>query len=131
MSLWLLVVRSLRFYWRTNVAVLLAVVVATGVLTGALVMGDSVQYTLRRTVEVRLGRTEFAVIPQNRYFRAALADDLDTRLDGVVAPVLQVPGIVANDSGSRRVNRVQVLGVDDDSIFIFIMKCLRMYLHLN
>jgi len=113
MSLWLLVVRSLRFYWRTNVAVLLAVVVATGVLTGALVMGDSVQYTLRRTVEARLGRTEFAVVPQNRYFRAALADELDTQLDGAVAPVLQVPGIVANDSGSRRVNRIQVLGVDE------------------
>ena len=102
MSLWLLVVRSLRFYWRTHLAVLLAVVVATGVLTGALVVGDSVQYTLRRTVEARLGRTEFAVVPQNRYFRAALADDLDEQLGGTVAPVLQVAGIVANDSGSRR-----------------------------
>jgi putative ABC transport system permease protein len=113
MSLWLLVVRSLRFYWRTHMAVLLAVVVATGVLTGALVVGDSVQYTLRRTVEARLGRTEFAVVPQNRYFRAALADDLDKQLGGTVAPVLQVAGIVSNDSGSRRVNRVQVLGVDE------------------
>ena len=114
MSLWLLVIRSLRFYWRTNVAVLLAVVVATGVLTGALAVGDCVQYTLRRTVEVRLGRTEFAVVPQNRYFRAALADDLDKQLDGaVVAPILQVTGLVANATGSRRINRVEVLGVDD------------------
>ena len=113
MSLWLLVIRSLRFYWRTNVAVLLAVVVATGVLTGALVVGDSVQYTLRRTVEARLGRAELASIPQNRYFRAALADDLSEKFDARVAPALQITGIVANDSGSRRINRVQVLGVDE------------------
>jgi len=113
MSLWLLVVRSLRFYWRTHVAVLLAVAVATGVLTGALVVGDSVQYTLRRTVEARLGRTDYAIVPQNRYFRAALADDLEGAFAGAVAPVLQVTGIVANDSGSRRINRVQVLGVDE------------------
>ena len=86
MSLFLLVIRSLKFYWRTNAAVLLAVMVATGVLTGALVVGDSVQYTLRRTVEMRLGRTQFAVIPQNRYFRAALADDLKSETEGAVAP---------------------------------------------
>ena len=113
MSLWRLVARSLRFYWRTNAAVLLAVAVATGVLTGALVVGDSVQYTLGRTVEARLGRTEFAITPQNRYFRAVLADDIEKQLSGRVAPVLKVSGIVTNEAGSRRVNRVEVLGVDE------------------
>ena len=55
MSLWRLAASSLWFYWRTNLAVLLAVVVATGVLTGALAVGDSVQYTLRKTLDARLG----------------------------------------------------------------------------
>jgi len=113
MSLRQLVARSLRFYWRTNAAVLLAVVVATGTLTGAMAVGDSVRYTLRRTQEARLGRTEFAIVPQDRYFRAALADDLAKELKGLIAPALQVSGIVTNDDGSRRINRVEVLGVDD------------------
>ncbi len=113
MSFWRLVTRSLWFYRRTNVAVLLAVVVATGVLTGALVVGDSVQYTLRRTVEARLGHAEYAVIPQDRFFRAALADDLEKQLGSTVAPALQVAGIVTNSDGSARVNRVEVLGVDE------------------
>ena len=108
-----LVARSVRFYWRTNLAVLLAVVVATGVLTGALAVGDSVQHTLRKTLEARLGGTQFAVLPQGRSFRAELAGDLERQLGGTIAPVLQVPGIVTNEDGSRRVNRVQVLGVDD------------------
>jgi len=113
MSLWRLVTRSIGFYWRTNAAVLLAVVVATGVLTGALAVGDSVQYTLRRTLEARLGGTDFAVLPQGRFFRAALAGDMERQLGGTFAPVLQVPGIITNEDGSLRVNRVQVLGVND------------------
>jgi len=108
-----LVARTLRFYWRTNLSVALAVVVASGVLTGALLVGDSVQYTLRDTVRARLGQTEFAVTPQNRFFRAALAADLQQRLGGTVAPVLQINGIVTNANGSRRVNRVLVYGVDE------------------
>lgn len=113
MSLARLVARSLGFYWRTNVAVLMAVVVATGTLTGAMLVGDSVQYTLRRTQQARLGRTEFSVMPQDRYFRAALANDLASEVEGLVAPALHVSGIVTNDDGSRRINRVEVLGVDD------------------
>ncbi len=113
MSLWRLVARSAGFYWRTNAAVLLAVVVATAVLTGALAVGDSVRYTLRKVLEARLGEVEFAVAPHGRYFRADLARDLESRVGGAVASVLQVSGMIANDDGSRRVNRVQVLGVDD------------------
>ncbi len=113
MSLWRLVTRSIRFYWRTNLAVLLAVVAATGVLTGALAVGDSVQYTLGKTLEARLGRIEFAILPQGRFFRAELADDLTRQLGTTVAPVLQVSGIVTNEDGSRRINRVEVLGVND------------------
>ncbi len=113
MSLWRLALRGVRFYWRTNLAVLLAVIVATGVLTGALAVGDSVKYTLQKTLEARLGKVEFAVLPQGRFFRAALADDLEQQLGGAVAPVLQVAGIITNDDGSQRVNRVQVLGVTD------------------
>ncbi len=56
MSLWRLVTRSISFYWRTNLAVLLAVVVATGVLTGALAVGDSVRFTLQKTLAARLGQ---------------------------------------------------------------------------
>ncbi len=39
MSLWRLFKSSLTFYWRTNVGVLLAAMVATAVLVGALLVG--------------------------------------------------------------------------------------------
>ncbi len=113
MSLWRLAAKSLCYYWRTSLSVVLAVMVAAGVLTGALAVGDSVQYTLRRAVEWRLGRTSFAVVPQNRYFRAALADEISQRIEAPVVAVLQAPGMIANEDGSRRVNQAVVLGVDE------------------
>jgi hypothetical protein len=50
-----LLARSLAWYWRTNLAVLLGVATAVGVLGGALVVGDSVRASLRDLVLARLG----------------------------------------------------------------------------
>ena len=70
MSLWQLARRSLLFYWRTNLGVLLSVLVSTAVLAGALVVGDSVRYSLGNMVSARLGRTELALVSGERFFRA-------------------------------------------------------------
>ena len=42
MSLGRLVLRSLAYYWRTGVVVVFGLAVATAVITGSLVIGDSV-----------------------------------------------------------------------------------------
>lgn len=56
-----LVVRSLKFYWRTNLAVLLGVIAGTAVIAGAFITGDSVRDSLRRMSLERLGRIDFAL----------------------------------------------------------------------
>jgi putative ABC transport system permease protein len=113
MSLFRLIRRSLGFYWRTNLAVLLSATVTTAVLTGALVVGDSVRHSLKMMAAARLGTTQLALVPQNRFFRAELADELAAQLDTVVAPVLQLRGLVADSDGEKRANRIEVLGVDE------------------
>jgi len=113
MSLFKLAKRSLGFYWRTNLGVLLAVMVSAAVLIGALVVGDSVRYSLKSMVKARLGQTQLALIPQNRFFTDELAGKLSKKLDTTVAPVLQLRGLIANSDGSKRQNRIEVLGVDD------------------
>jgi len=45
-----LVLRSLAYHWRTNIAVILGVAVAVAVLSGALLVGDSVRGSLRALV---------------------------------------------------------------------------------
>ena len=91
---------------------LLAVVVAAAILTGALVVGDSVRHSLKTMVTTRLGATHLALATQNRFFRAELANELASELNTVIAPVLQLHGIISDEGGIRKVNRVEILGVD-------------------
>ena len=112
MSLWRLAKQSLGFYWRTNLGVLLTVVVSTAILTGALVVGDSVRYSLRMMVKARLGKTQVALVPQNRFFTTGLANELADELKTSTAPVLRVRGLMADSNDKRRANRIEVLGVD-------------------
>jgi ABC-type lipoprotein release transport system permease subunit len=112
MTIGLLIRRGLRFYWRTHLSVLAGVMVTGAILTGALVVGDSVRFTLRTLAMARLRRVTQALTLPEHFFRARLADDLAARLKSAVAPVLIERGSVALPDGRARANDVQVLGVD-------------------
>ena len=113
MTLWRLARNSLGFYWRTNLGVLLTMVVSTAVLTGALVVGDSVRYSLAMIVKARLGATQYAMVSQDKFFRAKLADELSEYLQSPTAAALQLRGVIADGNDVRRANKIEVLGVDE------------------
>ncbi|MCI0332999.1 MAG: ABC transporter permease [Planctomycetes bacterium] len=69
------IISSLRHYRRIHIAVALGVAVATAVLTGALLVGDSVSGSLRDLTLQRLGRINSALVV-GHMFREALADEL-------------------------------------------------------
>ncbi len=73
-----LALRGLFYYWRTNGAVVIGVATAVAVLSGALLVGDSVRGSLRDLVLQRLGRTDF-VVASSGFFRDQLADDARAR----------------------------------------------------
>src|SRR4051812_6916367 len=78
------ILSSLRHYRRIHLAVALGVAVATAVLTGALLVGDSVRGSLRDLTLERLGLIDTAIVaPQ--MFREKLADEIfiDPVLDGL------------------------------------------------
>ncbi len=101
--------RSLRFYRRTHLGVLAAVAVATAVLVGALVTGDTVRHSMRRMAEQRLGEVEFAVVSPHRLFAA----DLAGRLDPGCSAVLELAAAAQRPDGAARAAGVRVLGVDE------------------
>jgi putative ABC transport system permease protein len=70
-----LVIRSLQFHATKHLAVILGVMAATAVLTGALVVGDSVRQSLRHLTLDRLGRVDYLLLV-DRFFRADLATEL-------------------------------------------------------
>ena len=72
MTLGRLLLRSLFYHWRGNSAVLLGVAVGTAVLTGALIVGDSLRGSLRALTEQRLGWVDQAMVT-GRFFRDELA----------------------------------------------------------
>ena len=71
-----LAIRSLLYHWRGNFAVLLGVVVGTAVLTGALLVGDSLRGSLRDQALQQLGWVDRALVAR-RFFGPTLADHLD------------------------------------------------------
>jgi len=113
MNIFSLALRDLRYYRRTNLAVALGVGVACAVLTGALLVGDSVRASLKRMSLGRLGRVSFAYESGERFFCAGLAHEVERTAGLPCAAVLVVPGTALSGDGSSRLPRVQVLGVDD------------------
>ena len=68
-----LIKRSLLYHWRSHVAVVLCVVTGTSVLSGALLVGDSMRGSLRDLTLDRLGRVDYA-LRAGRVFRQALVE---------------------------------------------------------
>jgi len=115
-----LILRSLTHYWRTHLAVLLGVIAGTTVISGALIVGDSVRDSLRTMSLERLGGVDHA-LHAGRFVRQNLAEELATQLQTserftTLAPALIMDGALVRgaDDGtvSERVGGVHVYAVD-------------------
>ena len=114
MTLWTYTRRGLTYYWRSHLALLLGTTIASAVLTGAFLVGDSVRFSLRQMALQRLGGVHYALSSQDRLFTAGLATNLQSQWPGAAAAVLRLNGIASRADGTARANAVQVLGVNDD-----------------
>ncbi len=131
-----LIVRSAAYYWRTHLGVVAGAAVATAVLVGALVVGDSVRYTLGTLALRRLGQTTLAMSSADRFFRAkavrsdavrrypaedaltgTLRTDLAASMQADVpvplAPMLLLDGSAKTPDSAGLANNVQVVGADE------------------
>jgi len=113
MTLSRLILAGLRHDWRAHAGVTLGAALTCAVVTGALVVGDSVRHTLHTTALQRLGQVTHVVAPGDRMFTAALADRLAPQTPGDVAAALLVRGVVGRSDGEARALDVQILGIDD------------------
>ncbi len=105
-----LLLRNLLFHRRGNFAVFLGVVVGTAVLTGALLVGDSLRGSLRELALKRLGWVDDSLVT-GRFFREAAADGLPAKH---TAPAVILQAAASRDTGSGpRVNKVVLFGVDE------------------
>ena len=108
-----LVISSLRYYWRSHLGVILGAILGTGILVGALAVGDSVRFSLKSMALARLGEVELSLHVPNRFFGAGLAEELSEELNAPVAAVVMLRGTASAGGGDVRVGNVQVVGVSD------------------
>lgn len=109
--------RSLIHFWRIHLAVLLGTAVATAVLTGALLVGDSVRGSLRDLTLDRLGRIDYALVSE-QFFRGELVASLLSepalaeQFEDAV-PAILLGGTAINANTRARASRVQIQGIDE------------------
>jgi putative ABC transport system permease protein len=111
-----LVLRALKHFWRTHLAVVAGVAVAVSVLAGALLVGESVRESLRGLVDERLGRTAVAVTGPG-FFRQALAEDVKTTAGfnpvfADTAALIAIEAALTHEPSGRQASKVSVYGVD-------------------
>lgn len=116
-------IRTLLHHWRMNVAVTAGVAVATAVLAGALVVGDSVRGSLRQLTLERLGDIDHALAGQ-RFFRRSLVEDLATQTEftsgwSAAAPAILLTGSAQHATTRSRATGVNLTGVEDDFLAFF------------
>lgn len=101
------VFQSLRHYWKGHLGLWFGAFLAAAVLSGSLLVGDSVRASLRRVAEARLGQVAAGLVGGERWFTQDLAVAVGA------APVILADGAVSAATAGVRVNAVQVLGVNE------------------
>lgn len=114
MSILRYILRSISFYRKQHLALFAGTLISTAVLTGALIVGDSVRLSLSKLVDVRLGNIRYALMTGERLVRWELAQELGKQLNAPTASLLMAQGIASNQEKGTRANRIQVIGVDND-----------------
>lgn len=109
--------RSALFYWRAHALVLAGTLLSAAILVGALLVGDSVKFSLTQSALLRLGIIQYAMESRGRFFAADLATRLETETRLKISPALLFRGIALRSTspGSEplQVNNIQILGVQD------------------
>lgn len=106
--------RSIWYYRKQHLGILLATILATAVLTGALIVGDSVKYSLTKLVELRLGKAEYALITADRFVSPSISEKIGNEINAHASSVLFLETIAISSENNIRKNKVQLLGIDSD-----------------
>lgn len=112
MTFFKFITQSLKYYKKQHLAILLGTILSTAVLTGALIVGDSVKFSLQQLVNKRLGNITYAMNTNDRYVSDSLMVKLSSELNNTVCGVLQNNAIIINNEAQKRINRAYIYGIN-------------------
>lgn len=114
MSFFSLITKSLKYYFKGHLTVALGIAITTAIITGALIVGDSVKYSLEQTTQYRLGDITHVINAGERFITQSLGEKISkqTGLKTSSALKLSASGFVGG--GKHRLRHIQVWGIDKD-----------------
>ena len=110
MNAWKFLSRSLAYYARSHFGTLMGACIASAVLTGALMVGDSVRGSLPNG-HGAVGKVDTAIVGNDRLFQEDLAQRMQDPTFAKVSPALQLPAVSALQGGDYRSNQSWLFGV--------------------
>lgn len=110
-----MIAAGVRYNWRTSTAVALGVAIATSVIVGALLVGDSMRGSLRGLTVERLGKIESVVAPGGFFSAENAASTLGVSEEELAAIILFDRAVIetAGPGGALRAGAVQTIGCDE------------------
>jgi len=115
--------RGLTHHWRMNLAIAAGAAVAAAVLTGALLVGDSVRSSLRQLSLERLGEIDYAIAAPGFFGEEAvsrLAEDPEFQADFTRAePAIVLRGSLRHAESGARASGVGVQGIGEGFAELF------------
>ena len=98
--------KSFKYFWQIHLTVALCTAVATGVLAGALIVGDSVRGSLRSLTTERLGTIQHVLLADH-FFQPDLLDRQNT------VPAILLNGTAVDPQTQTRASKVNIFGVSE------------------
>ncbi len=107
-----LILKSLWHYRKTNFAILLSAAVSAAVISGALILGESVEESLTSRVYDNTGSIRWVLSSGDRLLDESLAENIGAELGGAPAvAALRLSATASSEGGRRQAPQVRLLGV--------------------
>lgn len=113
-----LALKSFYHYRKSNIALILSAALCSCVITGSLILGDSIKESLKKIFSSKTGKVESVITSENRYFRSSLAAQLSKRLNINTSAIIGLKGNASSGGGSLKVESVNLYGINS-SFFNF------------
>ncbi len=120
MSILILICSTLRYYWQEYFWLILGTMTAAAIIVGALMVGDSMQYSLQKANEFRLGKIEWMLYNEYSKLRPDLLETIvssikkEKSIDVIGASILQLYGTPTNLKNQKKIPHTQILGIDSN-----------------
>ena len=107
-------IKSIRYHRRLYTGLFLSVIVTSTIITGALLIGDSLRHTLRSLSQQRLGTSQLVMSTHDRFFKKDLAKRMEDVTHANATSAIRIRSLAINPDLSRRAHKVNVYGVEPE-----------------